>query len=946
MKINCIKNLVLLLLLCSVPVLANNPTILKKDWILDPSGFDAKVIENANNNTVELTNGLVRRVFRISPNAATVALENLMTGANELRSVRPEALLTIDGRMYEVGGLIGQPIQNFLLEDWIDKLKANPLAFELVDYKIGKTTERFPWKKHPEWMSQDLSWPPKGVSLTFNYKAGKILCLKADSSIKRPVLISDKMVQVDKSWEQFVTSADKDSTFTLHGVFGSIRAHDHSCVFAERKLPAGTRVVQCLVEPGTDSSCAWGPGLALLWDKHGIKFGLRPGQNCFSINSSSPDSFETLVNYYAGNRPYYLRIELEPGKLVCSASIDAQQWETVLSKDVSWLWTDPKSVRIGKMSHCGGNNDHNSIGEIHNCKVSDFIAMGDMPEDEKVFDPDLPIANLDISVHYELYDGIPLMSKWVELKNNSKKTVRLNSFTAEILAMVESTPKLYAENPVELIDRFTPLHVVTDYAFGGDMEAMKDNDAVFWEHDHPEYEKTGIRYYGLYHPCRLICRAPLGPELDIASGGNWQSFRVFELLQDSTDLERRGLQRRKMWRTIAPWSQENPIFMHVRSARPEAVKLAIDQCAEVGFEMVIMTFWSGFQAENSSPEYLAQIKELADYAKSRGIALGGYSLLASRGGKPENLVIDVKSGKPGGAKFGASPCLCSDWGLNYFDTLRNLFNETGLNVFEHDGSYPGDKCASTDHLGHRSYEDSQWKQWEQIRDFYRWCRSQGIYLNVPDWYFLNGSSKTAMGYVETNWSLPREYQEIIERQNIFDGTFDKTASMGWMFVPLTQYHGGGAAATIEPLKEHLDHYETRLRTLFTSGVQAAYRGPRLYDAPETMAVVSKWVDFYKKHRQILDSDIIHLRRPDGGDIDYIMHVNPSSDEKGLLVIHNPLNCEVEKVIKVPLYYTGLKDNVKIEFQDGKVTEMNMSRDYSIELKVTVPAKDSIWYIFR
>ena len=40
-----------------------------------------------------------------------------------------------------------------------------------------------------------------------------------------------------------------------------------------------------------------------------------------------------------------------------------------------------------------------------------------------------------------------------------------------------------------------------------------------------------------------------------------------------------------------------------------------------------------------------------------------------------------------------------------------------------------------------------------------------------------------MGYVETNWSLPRAYQEIIERQNIYDGTWQKTPSMGFMFVP-------------------------------------------------------------------------------------------------------------------------------------------------------------------
>ena len=48
------------------------------------------------------------------------------------------------------------------------------------------------------------------------------------------------------------------------------------------------------------------------------------------------------------------------------------------------------------------------------------------------------------------------------------------------------------------------------------------------------------------------------------------------------------------------------------------MRLAIDQCAEVGFEMVILTFGSGFDIENDDPAYLAQIKELADYAHAQG----------------------------------------------------------------------------------------------------------------------------------------------------------------------------------------------------------------------------------------------------------------------------------------------------------------------------------------
>jgi hypothetical protein len=236
--------------------------------------------------------------------------------------------------------------------------------------------------------------------------------------------------------------------------------------------------------------------------------------------------------------------------------------------------------------------------------------------------------------------------------------------------------------------------------------------------------------------------------------------------------------------------------------------------------------------------------------------------------------------------------------------------------------------------------------WKAITGFYEWCRGNGVYLNIPDWYFLNGGSKTGMGYRETNWSLPREYQEIIERQNIFDGTWDKTSSMGWMFVPLTEYQGGGKAATIEPLKEHLPHYSQRMANLFGAGVQACYRGPRLYDAEETRAMVKKWVGFYKKHRAILDSDIIHLRRADGRDLDYILHVNSTLKEKGLLMVYNPLDHEVQKTITVPLYYTGLTASANVKEQDGKAKSYKLNREYKIDLPVSISARGVTWFVLE
>ena len=189
-------------------------------------------------------------------------------------------------------------------------------------------------------------------------------------------------------------------------------------------------------------------------------------------------------------------------------------------------------------------------------------------------------------------------------------------------------------------------------------------------------------------------------------------------------------------------------------------------------------------------------------------------------------------------------------------------------------------------------------------------------------------------------------KEIIERQNIYDGTWQKTPSMGFMFVPLPQYPGGGAAATIEPLNEHLSHYETRLRNLFGAGVQACYRGPRLYDTEQTRKLVTQWVAFYKQYRQILDSDIIHLRRPDGQDWDGIMHVNPQSKRKAFISVYNPLDIAIEREIEVPLYYTGLTNKAIVKEQDKNGKEYSLARNYSILLKIRIPAKGYNWYIIE
>ena len=708
-------------------VLLPAPAAQEPDWLVDPSSYRARIEVAADGSSVTLSNGLIARRIRLQPNAATVAFDDLVGGRALLRAVEPEAMVTIDGKAFAIGGLQGQRVRNFLGAEAEAALVRDEAAFVCTGHRRLPIEAAVPWQPRPAWSSRAMAWPPAGVALALEFAP-----------------------------------------------------------------PAG-----------------------------------------------GPKVTATIV--------------------------------------------------------------------------------------------------------YELYDGLPVLTKRLELRNNGEQALRLDGFEVERLAMSETGSTVGGDPDVGHRD-LRALHVETDYAFGGAMEATADNPSVHWESD-PRYDSQV--HYERRTPCLLRCAPRLGPGLELAPSERWQSFRVHELVFDGTDRERRGLARRRMYRTLAPWVAENPLIFHVRQADSVSVRAAIDQAAAVGFELVLMTFGSGFDAEDDSPANLQRLKELADYAHGKGIALGGYSLLASRSIDAANDVVNPATGAPGGfATFGNSPCLCSEWGQRYFQRLRHLYEFTGLDALEHDGSYPGDVCAATTHPGHRGLADSQWAQWRVIRDFYRWARGRGIYLNVPDWYFLSGANKTGMGYRETNWSLPREDQLLIERQNVFDGTWNKTPTMGWMFVPLSEYHGGGPAATIEPLDAHLDHYEARFANLLGAGVQACWRGPRLYDTERTREAVVRWTGWFKARRRILEADVLHGRRACGRDVDWLVHVDAGGPVPAMLVAWNPLPDAVERTLTLDLTYAGLRDRVVMTGADGVGRELALDGRQRAQVPVRLPARGFTFAEFR
>ncbi|MBB6501426.1 alpha-galactosidase [Pedobacter cryoconitis] len=698
----------------------------KQDWLINSTDKNAEIYRSADSKDIILTNGLLKRSFRIEPNLACIDFSNRSSNQQFIRAVTPESRIMIDGKSYNIGGLYGQKQKAYLLNSWVDSLSAHPEDFIFKSYKIS------PVKPYVNW--------------------------------KTPV----------KQW------------------------------VANPKQPAGKMLT-------------------------------------FSFESPLPLLKGIIVN-----------------------------------------------------------------------------------------------------INYELYDGIPLLCKWLSVENKSQKTIRLDQVINEVMAVHEEESSVDG-NPAD-IKKPHGLYIESNYAFNNSMNARLSDQTTHWNIDTTYTSQVN---YNLKTPCLLEVYPPIGPGVELNPGNTFKSIRTNELLLDSYDRDRNGLAQRKMYRKIAPWSTENPIFLHLISVDPKIVKTAVDQCATTGYEAIILSFGSGINMEDVSQENIAKIKVLVDYAHSKGILMGGYSLFSSRRINDAEDVIDPKTGKADvNAMFAHAPCLGSNWGLAYLSHIKEFIKKTGLDILEQDGPYPGDVCASTKHPGHKGLEDSQWAQMELQKGIFRWCSENGVYVNAPDWYFLDGTNKIALGYKETNFKLPREQQVILNRQNIYDGTWEKTPSMSWGFVPLTEYGGGDARSTLEPLAEHLDSYENLMMQYYGSGIQACYRGPRLYDTDQTKALVIKVISWYKQYRSILNSDIIHLRRPDGGDWDGILHVNPQNKEKGLAMLYNPSTEKITRKVVLPLYYTGLTSKVTIREKEGNARTYTIDRNYNVTYEVTIPANGYTWLVIE
>lgn len=562
------------------------------------------------------------------------------------------------------------------------------------------------------------------------------------------------------------------------------------------------------------------------------------------------------------------------------------------------------------------------------------------------------LKGLQIDVHYEMYEGAPIIAKWFTVKNNSSNNIVVNKMDCEVLAVNQ--------------DQLNRILVQSDYSFAAENNSVEGsgstlypsedvaNPARFgyttthWEVD-PDYNtwatqepEVDVMFLKNQHRCLLLSKTLFGPGAHVQKDSVFQSFTTFELLQDSDDKERQLLGERKLLRRLAPQVTESLLCGGITSNDPVKLKGFIDQMGELGFERLDVMAWPGISHDNLDPQYVGLWKNVADYAAAKNIVVGGYELqVASRGRGTEYDVIDPKTNKSG-SFFGESVCIASKWQDVYYPKMWKFFDQTGLKTLNVDGPYHGDPCASTIHPHHSGYYDSQWEQWKFQVSVVHELQRRNMYVPMPDAYFLNGSCATGMGYREASANLTPQQQLLLGRQYIYDGTWYKAPTMGWMTLQLVGFYSDDPNVGLEPLSKNISRYETGLFQHLASGCQFTVRGNRLYDTPETKAMVTKWVGWFKKYRDILTSDIIHIGRPTGRDLDAMFHVNPKLKTKGMLILFNPTDQPIERNFTIPMYYTGIKTTATIKEKEGEGKAYTVDKNGNIVVSVLVKANGFTW----
>ena len=127
----------------------------------------------ASGNTLTLSNGLITRQFVTSPALGTIDYLSNVKSRSILRAINSEAMITLDGVQYSVGGLQAVIDTHAYLNRTLLNLTANSNAFQYANYSFSPVIAPFHWEPGLRHSPLTSSWPPRGLTLSIIFTPPK-----------------------------------------------------------------------------------------------------------------------------------------------------------------------------------------------------------------------------------------------------------------------------------------------------------------------------------------------------------------------------------------------------------------------------------------------------------------------------------------------------------------------------------------------------------------------------------------------------------------------------------------------------------------------------------------------------------------------------------------------------------------------------------------------------
>jgi hypothetical protein len=179
----------------------------------------------------------------------------------------------------------------------------------------------------------------------------------------------------------------------------------------------------------------------------------------------------------------------------------------------------------------------------------------------------------------------------------------------------------------------------------------------------------------------------------------------------------------------------------------------------------------------------------------------------------------------------------------------------------------------------------------------------------------------------------------VGRVYAFDGTLWKPPTNGLMPFDLSR---AGAMAT----PDELQFYNTSL-AVFLGLAGRNFQSGQLFQNAASRAVITGWMATFNKYRDVLNADVIHVRKPTGRSWDAVMHAAPGAAAgatKCFALFYNPTLANVKVTTALDVYYCGFAPGavVAATWDSGLTQQLPQGTDFTLPVACSIVAHGYAW----